>query len=1010
MTEPLLTLLLLFGVLGNALSLADSETDLDRLHHAPRVANGTADGLISSTSAVANGTASLTDDKSLSPGTLPLVNIQTSSGTLTSGSTATTSSTTTGSGTLTDEPHSTVTILPSGVSFQTLDRVTYTSPTYITTTSPGSNHPTVVPIIIPFVGPPMICFNCFVTFPPNIKIDVPQFCIQLFGLKIGNCPPKKDDKKGGDEEEDEGGGEKEDDDEKKDDDEKPTKSEKQSTTTSTSSSSCTVTVTATHRSVFCSVTRVCSGKTEARPTAPAAKGRLKRGNPDLGQWPDPADYPDHQGFIADQIDGIARNTLGRPRYSPKLVQHFSGYPLSAAWVPFKSDVEALALQGLYGCTSIILVSRRGAWVSHIWETVIKNKDRLSSFSSMVESYLPRGMTPSDPHHKYYEYGMAEMKDRPELGEVGVMFGDDHQDADTPSSLNMRAFIVTPRAYMSPWIYMEPDGRALPHEVINDIHQQRGTVRTPTQIERLKQEIADIYGDIPLEVLDYNAYIPKLEHTKNWDSKKVMTDDDGTEYILRDYMAVKLRTTVRGKFLLQYQPARACDQTAEWRLWFEGQPVGDRADAWLPLPNQLFAPGGVGVQPGRRQENVCPVQSAPPVPSSPTSAGGSASSVISQPASGVSSTQASWKPPLSGNRTLSSPPNVPTKSASGVGHPPGSNPVLPTTRINTTTPWVYVSTTMSRPGLPTTLLNTTTLRVPGNTTNLSMPATISIPVPSTIHVSTTSPRASITVPSPWIPTTVNNPSDTILTTVKVTNKPPTTQSPGLTVIPITPATTFTAKAPSISEEVAKTTTASSMPPPMTTTPSAGKPLSTSKEAAKTTSSPPSKPPGPAPSEAVAIYYVDTLMVNYNRMIEVEGAWWMFPVGVKGDQVDHDPCGKEPQGWMFLETPLSLQNVPWPPSLDAEKFFFDHRYCKYKAPTSEGDGYGTLACEKVAEFACERDPRATMKLACESDPVAERMFVPRVLCRFPTTDHRPEVDEGKGASVGWVKTKVPLLGPP
>ncbi|EFQ32267.1 uncharacterized protein GLRG_07411 [Colletotrichum graminicola M1.001] len=989
--------------------------------------------LFSSTSVVVNGTASLFGDKSQSPGTTTGINVQKSSGTLTSVSTTTSSSVTTGSDTLTDEPHLTLTTLPSGVSFQTLERVTYTSPTYITTTSPGSNHPTIVPIIIPHVGPPIVCFNCFINFPPNVKIDVPQFCIQLFGLKIGNCPPKNDNKgdEKDDKEKDEG------DDDKKDDDEKPTKSEKQSTTTSTSSSSCTVTITATHRSVFCSVTKgrnsadascsttayttatecsaigktttvtatetptpflplcgpdtcggqACPKKRGERPV-PAVEGLLKRGEPMLGRWTDPTDYPNHEGFIADQIEGVAQGSQVQPRYSPKLVHHYDHYPLSAGWVHFKSTVEALALQGLYGCTSIILVSRRGAWVSHIWETVMKNSDPDTTFDEMVDEYLPRGMSPGDPDHIFYEYGLAEMKDRPELGEAGVMFGDVPRGTETPSSLNMRAFIVTPRARITPVIYKDSNGRLVPHEIINHIHLQRGKIAMPDQVERLKQEITNVYGDIPLEVLDYNAYVPKLEHMRKWNSHKVVTDDDGNEYKLREYMAVMCRNTVRGKFLLQYQPAKTCNEQAEWRLWFEGQPVGDRSDAWAPLKDQVFEPPGIPMRPGRRQEPMCevPAQGAPPA-DSPTSSGGSASPAVSQSASGVPSTQASWKPPSSGNHTTSLPQIIPavpvtlsskSTSAPGVVHPPGTNPVPPTTRVNTTAPWAptttsrpVLPTTVGKPDVPTKSADYTTPLVPVSTTTLWAPTATSRPV-----LSTTVSKPDVPTKSPdnytlRISGSTTSPSarTTFFSTIMVTVKHPT---------PVT-ASTATAKASSSSKETVKTTPVSK------------------------------KPHGPEPSQAVAIYYVDTVMTNYYGMLEIDGAWWMLPVGVKEEQVDNEPCGKEPQGWKLLDKPLSLESVPWPPSLDAERHFFDNRHCKYKAQEG-GKGYGTLACENVAEFACERHPWAAQKVECSTDPAAERTFVARILCRFPTTDHRPDDDEVKVTSTGWVKTKVPPLSPP
>ncbi|KAK1995238.1 hypothetical protein LX36DRAFT_692716 [Colletotrichum falcatum] len=1036
MAELLLPLLLLFGVFGNAPSLADSGPDLGRPRHAPRFANSTAGSqpeascrmgidsctipaaspcLVSPTSAVTNGTASLPDHKGQFRGAATGTGIQASPGTLTSRSTATA-----GHGTLTDEPPVTLTALPSGVSLQTLDKATYTSPTYITTTYPGRNEPTIVPIIIPFVGPPMICFNCFINFPPNIKIDVPQFCIQLFGIKIGNCPPKDDDKnddKEDDKEDDEGGND------ENDADEKPTESEKQSTSTTSTSSSCTVTITATHRSVFCSVTKgnsaapscsttayttatecsalgktaavtttvtptpivplcgpetcggqVCPKEETAPPKSPAARALPKRGNPALGRWPDPADYPNHEGFIADQIDGIAQGTASKPRYNPKLVKHFDNWPISAAWVPFKGDVEALALQGLYGCTSIILVSRRGAW----------NKDRATPFGRLIDEYLPMGMNPRDPYRHYYEYGLAEMKDHPELGDAGSMFGDVPKGTDTPSSLNMRAYIVTPRVHLGRQLYVDDSGQVIPHAVLNNVHHQRGTMRAPAHVERLKWEIDKVYGDIPMEVLDYNAWVPKLEHTTRWDSQRILTDDHGTEYgRLRDYMAAMTRPTVRGKFLLQYQPAKTCSDRAEWRLWFEGQPVGDRADVWAPLKDQVFAPPASGPRAGKEQDTGCegPVPGAPPG-GPPTSAGGSdaggsASRAIPQPTASVPSSKASGNPPLSGNHTLSSPQSIPavpatlSTSASRIVHPPGSNPVPPTARLNTTT--LGVPTTVSRPVLP-----------PANATT---------------------PRA---------PATVDDSIDTIFTTVIVTVKPPPTRKTGLTAVPITtstlPAAASTAEAKPSSQEAAKTTPAPSKPPPPIVT--------ATSSAAKTTPSPSKPPPGPAPSQAVAIYYVDTVTLDYNKMLETEGAWWMFPAGVSADRIDHDPCGKEPQGWTFLDKPPSLESVPWPPSLDAEKHFFDQRYCKYKAPGGGGGGggggkaagYGTLTCEHVAEFACERDPRASDRIECGWDPVAERTFVARVMCKFPTTDHRTDDEGAEVGSSAWVKTKVPLLGPP
>ncbi|OHW93877.1 hypothetical protein CSPAE12_07603 [Colletotrichum incanum] len=892
-------------------------------------------------------TASSIDDQALSPVTTGTINTQTMLGTLDSISPTTTYPVSEYFPTLIYPPHVVLTTLPSGANFQILEGVTYTSPTYITTTSPGSDQPTIVPIIAPFSGPPKICFGCFAHFPPNIKIDVPEFCIQLFGLKIGNCPPKKnknkDDKKG------DGDG----DDGNADDDNKPTSqtrkprtSRKQTTTTSVSSSSCTVIITATQKSVFCSVTpgnsadAVCSTSTYTTatecsvpgsattvttthtptPTIPLCApgecgGRFcsvktkrskfsivqdlgKRGDPAIGKWPDPSDHQTHQGFIVNQLDGMFGGTATKPRYNPKLVKHHPEGSISADWVTFKDNVEAVALEGLYGCTSIILVSRRGAWISHIWQTVFENLvPNIDEFEMMIDEDLPYRIPPDEPFHEYYEYGLEDMKDNPELGDAGVMFGNDAVAVDTPLSLNMRAFIVTPRKWQTPGLFTDTNGQFIPHEILNHINHQQGTVRYPNEIERLKRAVAGVYGDIPLEVVDYNPIVPKWAHLEKWSSERKMVDDYGNVFEIEDYMAVQTNGNVRGKVLLQYQPATTCGDMAEWRLWVEGQPVGSRTDKWAPLENQMFSsPGNIQAL-ARRQGQVCelPVRSEVHASGFPTSAGGSASSPVSQAHSSGSSAQASSKPPLSSKHSLSSPQTIASVAAT------------------------LSSTSSSERFKPS-----------GSDLFLSA-----------IRVSTT-PR--------WVSTT-------------------TTGTAASSVSSATTATPFTNRTSSSSKEVIKTTSFFSKPSA-------------------------AKPSGPLPSEAVAIYYVETIAPDEDGKLEYEGAWWMFPV--KTDDANFDPCGKEPQGWKFLDKHVSLDSVPWPPAIEAEKFFFDRRYCKYKGENGP-KGWGKLSCEDIPEFSCERDPRAARKLECGKDPEVERTFLPRILCRFPVsggTSLRDKLEEVVG----------------
>ncbi|GKT44878.1 uncharacterized protein ColSpa_05059 [Colletotrichum spaethianum] len=297
-------------------------------------------------------------------------------------------------------------------------------------------------------------------------------------------------------------------------------------------------------------------------------------------------------------------TVSEPRYKPKLVDHHLGGGISAEWITFKSNVEAVGLEGLYGCTSIILVSRRGAWVSHIWQTVFENlHPEIDQWETLIQNEMPYGLPRSDPYYEKYEYGLKDMKDKPEFGEAGVMFDDDSVVDQTPASLNMRAFIVTPRKLQSLSPYRDANNQAIPHEILNDINYQQGTVRYPDKIVRLKRVLADEFGNIPMEVVDYNPVVPKLEHMGTWVSERMVTDDYGNVFELEDYIKYQQMATVRVKILLQYQPAMTCGDMAEWRLWIEGQPVGSRTDRWAPTQNQVFSSPGNNQELTRRQGQV-----------------------------------------------------------------------------------------------------------------------------------------------------------------------------------------------------------------------------------------------------------------------------------------------------------------------------------------------------------------------------------------------------------------------
>ncbi|GJC98766.1 immunoglobulin a1 protease [Colletotrichum higginsianum] len=417
--------------------------------------------------------------------------------------------------------------------------------------------------------------------------------------------------------------------------------------------------------------RACAIKKIERSEDSAAQGLVRRGDPSLGKWPDPSDHENHESFIVSQIDAIAEDTAKKERYTPKLVEHGPNDGPSANWTTFKDNVEAIGLEGLFGCTSIVLVSRKGAWISHIWQTTMDPEEEdldeddstMDPFEHLIEVELPNRIPPDMEFYKFYEYGLNDMKDHPEDGDAGVMFGNSKDGAtDTPTSLNMKAFIVTPRKWTYPEVYFDARGRRIPHQVLAHVDFRKGTVRYPDQVRALQTAVTEVYGDIPVEVIDYNPTIVRPENWAafQWTGKLIV---NGELMPIPEYHGRLSRRNVRGKILLQYQPAATCQDEAEWRLWVEGQPAGDRADKWPPLPGQIFSsssepdksdpsdekdPSDKKVE--RRQVCELPNKSMNPISATPTSVGVSASPPVSQ---GGSSKRAGIEVTLSRNGSMAS---------------------------------------------------------------------------------------------------------------------------------------------------------------------------------------------------------------------------------------------------------------------------------------------------------------------------------------------------------------------
>lgn len=94
----------------------------------------------------------------------------------------------------------------------------------------------------------------------------------------------------------------------------------------------------------------------------------KRGDQEDGEWPGDSDYTSHAAFITGEVfQGYHGGTVNAPEIVPFPPPDHPG-DTTSNYILFQSQVKQLAVRGLYGCTSVIVVSQRGAWASHIWES------------------------------------------------------------------------------------------------------------------------------------------------------------------------------------------------------------------------------------------------------------------------------------------------------------------------------------------------------------------------------------------------------------------------------------------------------------------------------------------------------------------------------------------------------------------------------------------------------------------------------------------------------------------
>lgn len=191
---------------------------------------------------------------------------------------------------------------------------------------------------------------------------------------------------------------------------------------------------------------------------------------------------------------------------------------SSKLVQFTNKVATLGLRGLYGCTAVVVVSRKGAWMAHFWEDRFRAND--------VVPVLIRGTG-----KKYIsEHGLEMLRNNDAL-DIGHIFDDENMP---------RIFIMAPRMRIR-----------IGDKVVDDSEHAGGDVLgDENYVESVKAELGKAFGDeVPVSTVTYMPIARAITGT--------FTDDQYESH--------------RGKILIQYQPAwEDCRPESKWRVWFEGR--------------------------------------------------------------------------------------------------------------------------------------------------------------------------------------------------------------------------------------------------------------------------------------------------------------------------------------------------------------------------------------------------------------------------------------------------------
>ncbi|KAI0202358.1 hypothetical protein F4808DRAFT_421278 [Astrocystis sublimbata] len=302
--------------------------------------------------------------------------------------------------------------------------------------------------------------------------------------------------------------------------------------------------------------------------------------PGICHWAGPESYANPADFMASEGNLGSSRAMGTE--NSKIVPLPEDGKTSSEVVGFFDKPVSLAVPHLVGCTSIIVVSRKGAWANHIWELPVFRPEE-DDESGAIKYALPGTLDfteddfpamqqlaffktealdklhkPYDPVTPEHQFGLDDLKgsDKPkDEAWQGHLF-----DAD--SDPQVFAFIP----------YVTIDDEADPNYMVE--HPQN----LPAAWDRhdLRNPRADQNGDTFNDMI--SAELKSIFGEKDLPIRRVLYAPDVEDFEDAGF------NSHRGRALIQYQPADdSCDSKARWRIWFEGQvdaPTEEKE--WSPL--------------------------------------------------------------------------------------------------------------------------------------------------------------------------------------------------------------------------------------------------------------------------------------------------------------------------------------------------------------------------------------------------------------------------------------------